>query len=458
MGAGIGLVYKLGGGYALAEKAGRYIKSSRGAEALAWVLGMVVFFNDYANTAIVGPAMRNLTDKLRVSRQKLSYIVDSTASPVAGLSPVSDWAGYQTNVIRGAMETVGGAAAVGASAYAIWLNSIPYMFYCWFAIALVGIIALTHRNWGPMLKHEYRCRTTGKVLRDGARPMASIETDLGEVIMKRPSIWSFIAPVAVFVGLALFGLWWTGGGPTARSFAEALANADVAKALLWAAFGMVVVGVLMGLGLRIMTLREAMETVINGMKTMMIAQAIMFLAWTIKLACDAVGTAPYVIEVTLPYVKHAPGLLPVAIFLVCMFISYATGTSWGTMGIVTPIAFPLAYYAAGQQLNWIVFATVGAVLSGAIYGDHCSPISDTTICASIFSGDDHMDHVTTQMPYATFAAVVGIIGYLLVLTGLQWYHILPIGLVISYLGNLVLSKLYAKRLKLPEVTPIYRLT
>jgi len=255
--------------------------------------------------------------------------------------------------------------------------------------------------------------------------------------------------------LALFGLWWTGGGPEAESLTEALGNADVAKALLWAAFGMTLVGIALGIGLKVMSLTEAMDTVINGAKTMLIANAIMLLAWTIKVACDAVGTAPYVINVTLPYVSKAPGLLPVVIFLICMFISFATGTSWGTMGIVTPIALPLTYYAVGQQLNWIVYASVGAVLSGAIFGDHCSPISDTTICSSIFASDDHMDHVTTQMPYAIFAAVVGIIGYLLVLIGFKWYIILPIGIILLYIGSIFLSKWYAKRLRLPEVTPVF---
>jgi len=455
MGSGIGLVYKLGGGMALTKKAERRINTSKKGETLGWLMGIIVFFNDYANTAIVGPAIRNLTDKLRISREKLSYLLDSTASPVAGLSPISDWAGYQTNVIRGAMETIGGIAAVGATAYTIWLRSIPYMFYCWFAIALVGIIAITHRNFGPMMAHEYRARTTGKLLRDGAKPLSSIETDVGEVITKKLTIWSFILPIATFIGLALFGLWWTGGGPEAESLMEALGNADVATALLWAAFGMVLVGIALGLGLKIMGITEAMDTVINGAKTMLIANAIMLLAWTIKVACDAVGTAPYVINVTLPYVSKAPGLLPVVIFLICMFISFATGTSWGTMGIVTPIALPLTYYAVGQQLNWIVYASVGAVLSGAIFGDHCSPISDTTICSSIFASDDHMDHVTTQMPYAIFAAVVGIIGYLLVLIGLKWYIILPIGIVLLYLGTIFLSRWYAKKLGLPETTPVF---
>ncbi len=200
VGSGVGLMYKLGGALALAKRAERFVNTSRKAQLFAWLLGMVIFFNDYANIAIVAPAVRPITDRLRISREKLAYITDSTASPVAGLSPISDWGGYQTNLIRGAIESLGGVAVVGATAFAIWLNAIPYMFYCWFAIALVGIIAATHRDFGPMAMHEYRARTTGKVLRDGARPLSSIESDVGEVVTKRPTVWSFILPIVVFVG------------------------------------------------------------------------------------------------------------------------------------------------------------------------------------------------------------------------------------------------------------------
>lgn len=455
IGGGIGIMYKLGGGVALVQKLEKRVNNSKRAEILIWFLGLVIFFNEYANTAIVGTATKSLSDRKRISREKFSYLLDSTASPVSGLAPISDWAGFQTNTIAMSLAAVGGAAALGASAYTIWLRSIPYMFYCWFAIILVLIIAVTQRNFGPMLKYEHRARTEGKLMRDGASPAGSVEDEVGQVIETNLSIWTFILPIATLVGLAFFGMWWTGGGPEAESFSVALGEADTALALLWGAFGMVIVGIVMGLAMKIMTFRELMETFMSGAKTMFVAFLLMVFAWALKAACDAVGTADYTVSVILPLVENAPAILPLVVFLVCMLLSFGLGTSWGTMAIITPIAIPLVLAATGNELNWVVYATVGSVLSGAIFGDHCSPISDTTIVSSTFAGSDHMDHVTSQIPYAVFAAVVAILGYFLMLLGLRWYIILPLGAVLLYFGTIFLSKMSAKRYGLPEVTPLY---
>lgn len=455
VGGGIGIMYKLGGGLALVRKLEKKVNTSKRGEALIWLLGLVIFFNEYANTAIVGTASKSLSDRLRLSREKFSYLLDSTAAPVSGLAPISDWAGFQTNTIAMSMATLGGAAAIGASAYTIWLRSIPYMFYCWFAIALVLIIALTQRNFGPMMKHEYRARTEGKLLREGAVPAGSVEEEVGEVIEKRLTVWTFILPIFTLIGLSLFGMWWTGGNTEASSFSAALGDSDTALALLWGAFGMVVVGMTMGLALKIMTFSELMSTFMNGAKTMFVAFLLMVFAWALKASCDAVGTAEYAVGVILPLVENAPLILPIMVFLVCMLLSFSLGTSWGTMAIITPIAFPLVISATGGVLTPIVYATVGAVLSGAIFGDHCSPISDTTIVSSTFAGDDHMDHVTSQIPYAVFAAVISVIAYLLMMVGIGWFIILPLGVVLLYFGLILLSKMSARKYNIPEMTVNY---
>jgi Na+/H+ antiporter NhaC len=453
VGGGIGIMYKLGGGLALVRKLEKKVNNSKRSELLIWALGLLIFFNEYANTAIVGTATKSIADKHRLSREKFSFLLDSTASPVSGLAPISDWAGFQTNTIAMSLAALGGAAAFGTSAYAIWIKTIPYMYYCWFAIALVFITALTQRNFGPMQKFEYRARTEGKLMRDGATPAGSVEQEVGEVIEKNLTVWSFILPVAGLVGLAFFGMWWTGGGTSAESFSAALGDADTALALLWGAFGMVVIGMAMGLILKIMTFKELMNTFMSGAKTMFIAFLLMVFAWALKAACDAVGTADYTVSMILPMVENAPAILPIVVFLVCMLLSFGLGTSWGTMAIITPITIPLVLAATGNELNWIVYASIGAVLSGSIFGDHCSPISDTTIVSSTFAGSDHMDHVTSQIPYAVFAAFVAIIGYLLMLVGLPWFLILPIGFGILYGGTIFLSKLSAKRYGIPERTP-----
>ncbi|HUW70317.1 MAG TPA: Na+/H+ antiporter NhaC family protein [bacterium] len=456
VGGGIGLMYKLGGGLALVKRLEKRINNSKRTELLIWLLGIIVFFNEYANTAIIGTATKSISDKNRLSREKFSFLLDSTASPVSGLAPISDWAGFQTNTIATSLAAMGGAAALGTSAYVIWLRSIPYMFYCWFAIALVFIVAATQRNFGPMLKAEHRARTEGKLIRDGATPAGSVEQDVGSVNEKRLTIWSFILPVVTLVGLAFFGMWWTGGGPKAESFFVALGDANTALSLLWGAFGMVAVCIVMGLSLRIMKFNELMDTFMTGAKTMFIAFLLMVFAWSLKAACDAVGTANYTISVILPLIDNAPRILPIVVFLVCMLLSFALGTSWGTMAIITPIAVPLVLAATGNQLNWIVYATVGAVLSGSIFGDHCSPISDTTIISSTFAGSDHMDHVTTQIPYAFFAAFIAIIGYLVMLLGIAWYVVLPLGFMLLYVGTIVLSNLSGKRYGLSAIVPPFK--
>jgi Na+/H+ antiporter NhaC len=456
VGGGIGIMYKLGGGLALVRKLEKKVNTSKRSEILIWALGLLIFFNEYANTAIVGTATKSISDNHKISREKFSFLLDSTASPVSGLSPISDWAGFQTNTIAVSLTAIGGAAALGTSAYSIWLKSIPYMYYCWFAIALVLITAITQRNFGPMQKAEYRARTEGKLMRDSATPAGSVEQEVGEVSEKNLTIWSFILPVASLVGLAFFGMWWTGGGASAESFGAALGDADTALALLWGAFGMTIVGMAMGLILKIMTFKELMDTFMSGAKTMFVAFLLMVFAWALKASCDAVGTADYTVAKILPLVENAPAILPIVIFLVCMLLSFGLGTSWGTMAIITPIAIPLVMAATGNDLNWIVYATVGSILSGSIFGDHCSPISDTTIVSSTFAGSDHMDHVTSQIPYAVFAAVVAIFGYILMLVGLPWFLILPIGFVLLYFGTIFLSKQSAKHYGIPEVTPNYR--
>ncbi len=355
-----------------------------------------------------------------------------------------------------ALTTIGGAAVLGTSAYAIWIHSIPYMLYCWFAVALVFIVALTGWDFGPMLKAEFRARTTGKLIRDDGVPAGAVEQEVGEVCETHLSIMSFILPIATLITLALFGMWWTGGGPKASSFSEALGNSDTALSLLWGAFGMTIMGIILGLAFKIMKFSELMQTFMQGAKTMFVAFLLMVFAWALKAACDAVGTADYTIGVMLPLVKDLPAILPVMVFLVCMLLSFGLGTSWGTMSIISPIALPLVLAATGNDLNWIVYATVGAVLSGSIFGDHCSPISDTTIISSTFAGSDHMDHVTTQIPYAVFAATISIVGYLLLMIHIPWFLIIPAGCILLFYGARFLSKKSAQRYGIPATTTNYR--
>ncbi|AAL82156.1 sodium:proton antiporter [Pyrococcus furiosus DSM 3638] len=453
IGAGVGLIYKSGGVHAVAEAITRRIRTSRDASLLGWLLGVLVFFDDYTNTIIVGNTMRPITDKMRVSREMLAYIDDSTAAPVAGIAIVSTWIGYELGLIREALDKLN----ITMGEYFAWAHSVPYRFYSIFAIILVFIVAYTHRHYGPMLKAEYRARTTGKVVRDGAKPLMATESDLGHPLTEKGSVHFFIWPILALVFVTLYGLYYTGKsaceGPCGAM--DILGNADSATSLLWGSFAMVLVALVLVLGTKTMTVEEAESAIIQGMKQMIMATVILVLAWSIKSATEAVGTADYVVN--LAKSANVPGgIVPLIIFLVAMFISFTTGTSWGTFGILMPIAIPLAYELAPGD-NSVLFASIGAVFAGGIFGDHCSPISDTTIMSSMFSGSDHIDHVTTQIPYAVTAASVGIVLYLLFAAGIRTPVILlPIGLVLLVLAWYFLSEWYGKKYGIPHGrVPIY---
>lgn len=452
IGAGVGLIYKSGGAMAIAKALTKTVRTSRAAALMGWLLGVLVFFDDYTNTIIVGNTMRPITDKTRVSREMLAYIDDSTAAPVAGLALVSTWIGYEVGLIGDSFKDLG----ITLGPYAAWLSSVPYRFYSIFAILLVFLVAYTHRHYGAMLHAEYRARTEGKVLRDGAKPLMTTEIDLG-MPKEGGNVHTFIWPIITLVFVTLYGMWVTGGG--GETFASdglmgVLSNSDPALALLWGSFAMVVVAFFLVVGMRIMTVEEAETAIIQGMKQMIIANTILLLAWSIKSATDAVGTADYVVKIASGVLS--PGIVPLVIFLIAMFISFTTGTSWGTFSIMMPIAIPLAYHISGQA-GTVLWASIGAVFAGGIFGDHCSPISDTTIMSSMFSGSDHIDHVTTQIPYAVTAASVGIILYIIFAIGIRaWIVLLPIGLVLLVMAHWVLSEWYGKKYGIPHgKVPIY---
>lgn len=477
IGAFVGILYASGSMHALARSIGRKVKSAKGSSFIAWLLGVLVFFDDYTNTIVVGNTTRPLTDKMRVSRELLSYIVDSTAAPVAGLALVSTWIGYEVGLIQDAFSSLSEeaengliAAAPGIGAYSAWLASVPFRFYSILAIILVLIIVLTRRHFGPMLIAEHRAVREGKVLRDGAHPLMPTETILKEPKAKRYApAWVFIVSILLLIGVTLVGMWYTGAEAVGYrnvwwevSFGDALMNSDAATALLWGSFTAYLFTLAMALLYRSLSFSESMEYTIKGMYLMVYANAILLLAWSLKSAVDAVGTADYVINAAVS--AQLPVLLvPLIIFLVAMFISFTTGTSWGTFGIMMPLAIPLAWklaliqYPDTLDMAYLVtYASIAAVFSGGIFGDHCSPISDTTIMSSMFSGADHIDHVSTQIPYAVLAAGIGIILYLLFAAGLTLPIILlPIGIVLLVILHRIINKWYADLAKLPPVVPNY---
>lgn len=436
MGAGVAYIWKLGGSTALTEWARKRIKSRKAAGIGAWLLGIIVFFNDYVNAAIVGNVFRDVCEEQKISSERLSYILDSTAAPVSTFF-ISDWIAFQIGMIQMGIATAG---ITQIAAFEGFIRSIPYNLYCIFAVLFVGMLVISGKDFGPMLKAEHRAVTEGKTIRDGAKSMMDVSYELGEPKDTKPMIITFFLPLIVLVGVTLFGFWWT--GRPGENIMEILGNSDPAKALLWGAFAMTITGILMATGKKIMDLTETMDTFLEGLKLMLLACAILVLAWSLGTVTGDMKLADYIITLiggNMPF-----WLLPIVIFVFGMLISFSTGTSWGTMTILTPIAIPLAYKMTGDA--GIAVAMAGVVFSGAIFGDHCSPISDTTVLASIFSGADHIDHVATQAPYAITVASVSILMYLLYgLAGIKPIILIPLGLIILGIAMYTLSGYYSKK-------------
>ncbi|WP_049981009.1 Na+/H+ antiporter NhaC family protein [Halolamina rubra] len=423
LGSGVAMIWNLGGSYAVRDWAIAKLDSQRKAGAVAWGLGVVLFFDDYANTAIVGSAMKDVSDHLRISREKLSYIVDSTAAPVATLG-ISSWVAFQLSLIADGYEAAG--VADHPPAFEVFLNSIPFNMYSILAIVMVAIVVFSGRDYGEMLDAEHRSWRTGQVHREGARPMQDVQSDLGEPSADDPRLINFFAPIAVLIAVTIGSALWTGYSPGA-SLMDMVTNADFASALIYGSFAMVASGFLLGKVYGILSLGEATDTTIDGFGLMLTAVSILVLAWGIGEVVGALQTGEYVAGVVGEGFPVA--ILPALVLVLAAFIAFSTGTSWGTMGILTPIVIPVAWSLTGDHT--IIAAMVGTIFSGAIFGDHSSPISDTTVLSSTFTGADLIDHVRTQLYYALTVAVVAVVLLLVWgLTRITPLALLPVGVVV----------------------------
>jgi len=452
IGGMVGVINKMGGTIAVADALSKKVKNSKTAQLFTWILGVLVFFDDYANTLIVGPTMRPITDKMNVSKEKLSFLIDSTSAPVTGLALISTWVGYQVGVIRNVYQSMG----IQENYFGIFVKSIPYSYYCIFALVLSLLTILMQREYGPMYEAEKRAKTTGKIIADGAKPMSSDEITKMEIrrdIKYKAS--NAIVPIVALIVAAFIGLWYNGyllteeavDPFTMEGLRICFGNADSSMVLLWASMFSSILAMIMGVAQKIMTMGEAFDSWVDGAKSMVMACMILLLAWSLGTVTKSVGTANFLVQVVSNKLPFA--ILPVIVFTISAIISFATGTAWGTMAIVTPLAIPLAFgfVEVGGDPHMVI-VTISAVLSGAIFGDHCSPISDTTIMSSMASGSDHLDHVKTQLPYALTAAVIGGICYLI--AGFMGAHpaiVLLIGAAMVY-GVL---KFYGKSVKMEDL-------
>ena len=444
----VAIISRNGGMAGVVERLTKFARTPRSAQGITWLLGVAIFFDDYANTLIVGNTMRSVTDRFRISREKLAYIVDSTAAPVASIAFITTWIGAELGYIGDGIEMV--PALADTTPYAVFLESLKYSFYPILTLAFILMLIYTKRDFGAMLTAERRARATGQVKAKSASAEVVEETeDLDPVPGAPLRARNAAIPVLTVVLMTIIGLLDTGlasvygdlpdapatdgwgatwsamEGGFFGKLGQVIGAADSYVALLWASISGVAVAILLTVGQRIMNLEQTMGSLTTGFKAMFSAVVILTLAWALALTTEDLHTATYLID--LLGSRLNPYLLPPIIFVLAALISFSTGSSWSTMAILYPIAIPLAW-AVATAAGWdteaaqgLTFNVISIVLAASVLGDHCSPISDTTILSSLASDCHHIDHVRTQLPYAlTVGAVAITLGTLATVLGGGW--------------------------------------
>ncbi|RKU11910.1 hypothetical protein C6501_11895 [Candidatus Poribacteria bacterium] len=453
-------------------------RGPRSTQFITAVMGTVIFIGDYSNAMLVGPTMRPITDRYKVSREKLAYIVDSTSAPIAGLAFVSTWIGYEVGLFNAVAENIG----LVKDGYSMFFDALPFRFYCILTIIFVLINTLSGRDYGTMRRAQTRARDTGDVSAPDAKVMGNIAADIGTENSKT-QILSAVIPLTLLFGLILGGLWIDGRSwlsvfslstwklvfasannvieiattiaivfyltiDTLFSFAlfsmsawqDALSNAENVKILASAAVTSFVASIICARVFSKLSFPEISKAVKEGLSGTLLPIAIILCAWGIKASCDKLLTGTFIASLLSDVVS--PLWFPALVFVVASLTSFATGTSWGTMAILIPTAIPVAFLLDDHSYGITTIICLGAVLDGAIFGDHCSPISDTTILSAIVSSCDPMHHVRTQMPYALTVAVIALIcGYLPAALGVPSWIGIVIGTGVTILLFLGLHRL-----------------
>lgn len=408
IGGMVGIITRNGGMASVVRMIVSRAKTAIGGQVAVWLMGLMIFFDDYSNTLVVGNTARSLTDHLKISREKLAYIVDSTAAPVACIALITTWIGYQLGLVSDALLTVDGLA--GVQAYTVFLHSIPYSFYAIFAIAFVLIVSASGKDFGPMYAAEVRARS-GQVKPDVGDVLPALEGDELEPKEDIPlrALNAFVPIIALIVALAV-SLWATGKGDTVT---EVLGSADPYKSMMYSSFFGVLVAAVLTIGQRILSVHETVDAWYGGVRATLFGMIILVLAWSLSDVTANLHTADYLITVLADSLPVA--LVPASVFILAAITAFTTGTSWGTMGILMPLVIPLTWAVMGvngmadQSGMHILYSSVSCCLVGAVWGDHCSPISDTTVLSSVASGCNHIEHVRTQLPYAIMVGAIALL-------------------------------------------------
>ncbi len=443
IGAVVQIIRKNGGMHGLVQRLARKVTTPQKGMFLNWLLGVLIFFDDYANTLVVGNTVRPVTDKLKISRAKLAYIVDSTAAPVACLAFVTTWIGVELSYIQEGLNQLPSEV----SPYQLFLQSLPYRFYPFLALIFILFLIFQRKDYGPMWKAEIKARNADN----------DTETHNKDDQQKATHWLNAVIPVAIivfgtFTGLIITGysseVWSNGGFSFVRKLSITIGDSDAFKALLWSSMLAVLVAFLMSVAQKLLTLRESSDAIIDGFRSMLSAIVILILAWSLATITQELHTAEFLAGM-LSSLKSLPGLLPAITFILGALVAFSTGSSWGTMAILYPLLMPVTWKIgemAGMpvhEINILLAQMVSGILAGAVLGDHCSPISDTTILSSLASDCDHIEHVKTQMPYAlTVGGVALFIGLVPLIWNISPWVTYPIAigmlfLIVRYFGKKV---------------------
>ncbi|MFW5805278.1 MAG: Na+/H+ antiporter NhaC family protein [Bacteroidales bacterium] len=440
IGGMVGIIRKNGGMRGIVKLLSRRANSSRSGQMVTWFMGFAVFFDDYANTLIIGNTMRNVIDKLRISREKLAYIVDSTAAPIASIAFITTWIGAELSYIQNGIDTIG----LDTNPYGVFFASLKYAFYPVMALIFVLFVIITRREFGPMYNVELKVRTKAQTLKN-EEACESTESPA----------FNALIPVLVIIFGTMGGLLYSGWDQTLWSNPDAgfgaklsltIGQADSFKALLWSSFAAVIVAVILTVSQKLIKLRKTIEAMVEGFQTMLNAILILTFAWALALITEDLHTADFISRM-MDNLSVSPYFIPAMSFLISSLIAFSTGSSWGTMAIMYPLILPSSWmifmnYGLDHDTSMMLFNNlVSTVIAGSVLGDHCSPISDTTILSSLAAGSDHIQHVRTQMPYAlTVGAVAVLIGTLPSAFGVPVWISYVTGLAVLFLIIRVFGK------------------
>lgn len=421
LGAMVSLMNRAGGSAAFGDWAASHIKSRAGAQLATIALGVLIFIDDYFNCLTVGSVMRPVTDKHNVSRAKLSYLIDATAAPVCIIAPISSWAAAVTGFVE------------GEDGFSIFIRAIPYNFYALLTIVMMIGLVVMKADYGSMRIHEENAMK-GDIYTTEGRPY---ENASQEVVNHNGKVIDLVIPILSLIVCCVIGMIYTGGFFDGVGFVEAFSNSDASVGLVLGSFFGLIITIALYMVRKVLNFSDCMSCIPEGFKAMVPAIMILTFAWALKAMTDSLGAAEFVAAGVEQFAGSLMSFLPAIIFVIGCLLAFATGTSWGTFGILIPIVVAI-FEKSNPELMII---SISACMAGAVCGDHCSPISDTTIMASAGAQCDHVNHVTTQLPYAITAATVSFVTYIIAGFVQSAWIALPIGIALMLGVLLVLKKI-----------------